>query len=552
MPEMKNQTVRGSHAANVSAVEAALRDLCGKSRSGAHTARTASAAMPSASSGKLMLYALLAATLPAGVAAASVTTNATLVQIGVAALQQTNDTINGSGVVVGQAEASAGYYNPPGNPYAYLSVFEPNPTGLGQAASKFTYTDYSTPTTYSSGQYSGHAQYVASLFYGNTGSGVAPGVAGVDVYESDYYYNNVISGFGPPAGSNSAGQPTAASPAVVNQSFIWEGASATAISDYNYVYNTNAALYNTLFVSAAGDGTTTGTTPASYVNPPATAQNGISVGALGLPNVTGVDITAPGGATSFTAPLVSGVATDLVQAGREDIGGPGTSASATDIRVIKALILNGATKPVGWTNTPTSPLDQQYGAGVVNAYNSYENLAGGAHGASATTTQAAGSSPQFVLAKSAIENSLIGWNLATLTSSASQAAVDHYNFSLPQLGNNRYNLTATLDWNVQAYQSSMNHLDLYLLNSNGTVAESISPVDNVQQLVVNGLLPGNYDLAVLKQGGAFVTPSEVYALAWAIHDPAGTTPEPGMLSLIAVGLLGLLSKRRPLVKAAGV
>lgn len=489
--------------------------------------------MPSASSGKLMLYALLAATLPAGVAAASVTTNATLVQIGVAALQQANASIDGSGVAVAQVEASAGYYNPPGDPTAYMSVFEPNPTNLNQSASKFTYIDYSpTPTTFSSGQYSGHAEDVASLFYGNTGSGVAPGVSSVYVYEADYYYYNTVANEYAPVGSTSGGVPTDASPAVVNQSFIWEGADANVISEYNYGYDNYAATYNTLFVSAAGDGTTTSTTPASYVNPPATAPDGISVGALGLPNVTGSDITAPGSATSYTAPLVSGVATDLVQAAREDIGGVGTATDASNIMTIKALLLNGATKPAGWSNTPTTPLDPVYGAGVVNAYNSYENLAGGQYAASTTTSQAAASSVQFQLDKNAIENSIVGWNLATITSSSSQEAIDHYDFSLPNVGNNvTYSLTATLDWNIQAYQSYMNHLDLYLLNSNGTVAESISPVDNVQQLVVNGLLPGNYDLAVLKQGGAFVTPSEVYALAWR----AASAPEPQDWALMVEG-----------------
>ncbi len=530
MPAMKNQTGNGLRTDETSAATTTMRSL-----------RAAS-----------IVTAALAGLLPMTGSAFAVTTNPTLVQIGVADLQKVNPSIDGTGVTVAQVEASAGYYNPPGDPYAYMSVFEPNPTNLNQPASKFTYLDYSpTPTTFSSGQYSGHAQAVASLFYGNTGSGVATGVSAVDVYEADYYYYNVVANGTAPLNSSSAGVPTWSSPAVVNQSFIWEGADSSTISEYNLGYDNYAAYYNTLFVSAAGDGTTTSTTPPSYVNPPATAYNGISVGALGLPNVTGADITAPGGATSYTAPLVSGVATDLIQAAREDVGGAGTQTAATDVRTIKALLLNGAVKPTGWSNTSAtasgSPLDPVYGAGVVNAYNSYENLAGGQHAASTTTMQAAGSAVQFQLDKAAIEQSLVGWNLATITSSSTQAAVDHYDFSMPQIGNNSYDLTATLDWNVQVNQSQMNHLNLYLLNSAGQiVGQSVSSTDNLQILALNGLTPGNYDLAVMKLGGSFVSASETYALAWSIKDPAGTTPEPAALGLMAVGILGLMGKRGPL------
>ncbi len=532
MPATKNQTGNRSRTDGTSVATVTMRSL----RNAALTA------------------AALAAIVPlTGGASAAVTTNPTLTQIGVAALQQINPSIDGAGVTVAQIEAPDGYYDPPGQPYANLSVFEPNPTKLNQPASKFAYYAYTTPsTTFSSGQYSSHAEYVASLFYGNTGSGVSPGVSAVDVYEADYYYYNPVANDYAPLGSTPAGSPsgvpTYASPAVVNQSFIWEGSDASSIDEYNLGYDDYADSYNTIFVSAAGDGTTTATTPASYVNPPATAPNGISVGALGLPNVTGADITAPGYATSFTAPLVSGVATDLVQAARQEVGGSGTAAAATNMRVIKALLLNGAVKPAGWSNTSStatgSPLNPVYGAGVVNAYNSYQNLAGGEHAASTTTTQANASTVQFQLNKAAIEKSLIGWNLATITSSAAQAAVDHYDFSMPQIGNNSYDLTATLVWNLPMAQYTMNQLNLYLLNSSGQiVGQSVNTTDNLQILALNDLTPGTYDLAVMKLGGTFVSASETYALAWSIKDPASSTPEPTALGLMAVGMLGLMSKR---------
>jgi hypothetical protein len=46
------------------------------------------------------------------------------------------------------------------------------------------------------------------------------------------------------------------------------------------------------------------------------------------------------------------------------------------------------------------------------------------------------------------------------------------------------------------------------------MAASASSVDNVEHIYVPGLAPGRYDLQVLKNGGAFTSPSENYALAF--------------------------------------
>jgi hypothetical protein len=67
-----------------------------------------------------------------------------------------------------------------------------------------------------------------------------------------------------------------------------------------------------------------------------------------------------------------------MQAALRGDGGSDTN-SAADIRTIKSLLLNGAVKPPGWTNFPPQPLDTNYGAGVLNVFNSYKQLAGGKH-----------------------------------------------------------------------------------------------------------------------------------------------------------------------------
>ena len=101
------------------------------------------------------------------------------------------------------------------------------------------------------------------------------------------------------------------------------------------------------------------------------------------------DITAPASATSFSTPLVTGAAAVLMQAGLRGDGGGNTNAAA-DIRTVKALLLNGAVKPADWTNNPPSPLDPRYGAGMLNVFNSYEQLAGGKHGYIVSTSVSSG------------------------------------------------------------------------------------------------------------------------------------------------------------------
>ena len=138
--------------------------------------------------------------------------------------------------------------------------------------------------------------------------------------------------------------------------------------------------YNTLFVSAVNN---------QYsVSPPGTSYNCIGVGAYGGSSSVGPtldngrakpDIVAPASETSYSTPLVAGAAAVLMQSGLRGDGGSDTN-SAADIRTVKALLLNGAVKPSDWTNTAPSPLDFHYGAGVLNVFNSYEQLAGGKQG----------------------------------------------------------------------------------------------------------------------------------------------------------------------------
>ena len=522
-------------------------------------------------------YALVAAAccvIPVALSATSIAQAAasadasTLAEIGATQLAAMHPNLNGAGVVVAQVEAGG-------------NNFEANPAAVGQPSTGFfTYIDSNgaSSDTYASGDGSGHASTVGNLFYGGGGYGVAAGVAHVYNYNSSYFLADVVGGSSrniPVVPTTPAADPVAnpTEPAtngdappipakVVNQSFIITPSSASPFvsvpeSYYNIQYDNYTDLYGTIFVSGVGDGTYTQTFPNSEINPPATAYNSIAVGAYGGASGVGPttdgrskpDIVAPGAATSYSTPLVSGAAALLVQAGT---GGTGYSATdgltsatyttdATDERTIKALLLNGAVKPAGWSQTftnvfgatQTGALDPRYGAGVLNVYNSYQQLAAGREAPTGTG--------------GGMEKSITGWDFNKI-STAGQTNTYEFNLASVPAGSS-YTLTATLVWNVglTAYDGaqSLNNLQLELFGPSGQlISSSASLVDNVQELYLQNLSAGPYSLVVTGIPGGEFEATTPYALAFNFQDPSGpSVPEPSVLALLAAGLTLPLLKR---------
>jgi len=425
--------------------------------------------------------------------------------IGVTLLRAVVMDVDGTGIRVAQPEAQ-GTNVPPD--------FEVNPanSSVQKPASLFSYIDTNTTNTFpnSLGTESDHADAVASYFYGLPG-GVATNVAHVDNYNADYFFNFIV------APGLKIGD------AVVNQSFTFGGVDTNTQETIDSAYDDYAAKYNVLFASPADNSNVT-----VRVAPPGTSYNCISVGAyLNGGNYSSIgptldngrakpDITAPATATSFSTPQVAGAAAVLIQAGLRGDGGSSTN-SAADIRTVKALLLNGAIKPTDWTNTPPSPLDIRYGAGVLNVFNSYEQLAGGKHAFIVNTTVST-NSPHPPTGASGTVSALSGWDFNTLSSTASSDSVNHYYFNITNGVNGAaFTATATLAWNRQLNQNNINNLDLFLYDvaSSNLIEASTSAVDNVEHLWLPRLAQGRYDLQVLKHGGNnTVSGSETYALAF--------------------------------------
>ncbi len=487
-------------------------------------------------------------------------------------------TTPGSGPAVTYIGDAPDYYYPT-SPGASSPGTQPNVDTTTGVLHNFTVGSSSSYYQYS---VSSHANTVGQNFWGS--NGVAPGVSQVDNYSASWFETDVVGIYYSPSRGNYVPIATLHNDKIVNQSFInIFGAGATQQQELaqeeqsNLNYGAYANYYGTLFVTAVGDGATTYSNGAFAlaVNPPSTAYNGISVSASGLaasnstngPTLTGLsspDIIAPGTASSYTTPLVSGAAALLVQAGNQM-----ANTSTTQTQTLKALLMNGADKASNWAPSSGNSLNQNVGAGSLDVYRSYQNLEAGQHAVSAVN-----SSSTPITAGTAVP--LEGWNFATASSTGSN--VSHYLLSLPA-GATAGHLTATLVWNAQTSLSyarisgtslyglampsatspggtapspeAFNSLYLYLYNATTgqLVSQSTSINDNTQTIFesISSLAPGDkYDLEVFDAGyqqstspSFTLNTSDPYALAWNV----AATPEPAALLLLTVGFVPLILRR---------
>ncbi len=454
--------------------------------------------------------------------------------IGATALQQTDPTLTGAGVAIIQAEA----------PIA-TNTFEVNPAYVGLSPSIFTYIDSSGSIANSAtfpnnvGLESSHADAVAACL-----TAIAPGIGCIDNYDADYYYSQVIASGREPSSINSALHNAE----IVNQSFIFTNTSTASANAIDQFYDFYAEKNNVLFISGAGNSV-------SPPQAPSTCYNGICVNAISMSPATlgptsdgrsKPDLTAPGNETSYSTAEVSGAAAILLQAASRGDGGTGTAGEASDIRTLKALLLNGATKPAGWSHTDTAPLDPQYGAGMVNVDLSWLELKAGNQTVSAST-------PTGQLEVPVNLRLATGWDLGFLPNGTT---TNHYFFTAPTTGDASDSLTATIAWNVSEWSASdtaiLNNLDLALYdttNPSSLVGISDSTVDNVQQLYLTDLVPGHtYDLQVYDAAARVNGGAETYGLAFSsAGQAASAVPEPSSLVLftgaLGCGLAAMIRRR---------
>ena len=222
--------------------------------------------------------------------------------------------------------------------------------------------------------------------------------------------------------------------------------------------------------------------------------------------------------TSFAAPHAAGAAALLTQYGQ-------SRGLSTNHNVLKAVLVNAADKTtrdtygLAWTQSEAygdkyTPLDDELGAGQVDAVGAYLNYAAGHYGP--------GSVP------------LVGWDLGSITG---EGAVLSYQFN-QTLKSGTY-LTATLAWDRRVileddqdgdgrfdyYQTDIltpfdnNDLDINIYNSTGgLITGSWSGEDNLEHVWWQVPTDGSYRLGVeFYQVNDLAT--QAYALAWsAVHE----------------------------------
>jgi len=354
------------------------------------------------------------------------------------------------------------------------------------------------------GAESQHANGVGDAIFGPV-NGVAPGIAALDSYDADFFINALVFERAPfPA-------------RIVNQSFIIPVNSLQEQTAIDREFDDYSDRFNVLFVSGAGNG--------GGVFTPASQYNGLGVGAFGGATSVGPtgdgnrskpDIVAPSPFTSGSTPQVAGAAALLLQAALRGDAGTNDIAEAGDIRVVKALLLNGATKPPNWAPPASQPLDPLHGAGMLHVFNSWNQLRSGRQIAGettivpTTTTHPPGASTNRLTA-------LRGWAFSTITNQLpTEDAVQHFYLDLPA-GPSSYVVTLTLTWHRRNGFSQANDLDLHFINreTGASIGKSDTFANNVEHIHMVAAPPGPYDIQVLKNGApGRVPPDELYALAY--------------------------------------
>lgn len=248
------------------------------------------------------------------------------------------------------------------------------------------------------------------------------------------------------------------------------------------------------------------------------------------------------GGTSFSTPIVSG-GVALLNDASYALGLP---LASRDSRVIRAVLLNSASKLPGWNNgqhmesgvmVTRQALDFTQGAGALDLNRAFDQYLNG--------TIAPGGKTGTISAVSQT-----GWDLGELRYSSSATA--HSDYKITGLLKGDTTLDVTLTWfrdrstdtsTYAAADLAFANLDLEVWDADFTIlrAASESLYNNVEHLHYTLPQDGYYAIRVKYTGNVFdlqgTYEDESYGLAWNVT----AVPEPGTLVLLACMLLGALA-----------
>jgi len=483
--------------------------------------------------------------------------------IGYTALQEElgSDLPTGAGVKVTQLEAASG---------------KPDPGNAEFAGKTFTLKSSSLII-------SDHATTVGQYFYGNSTS-LAPGITSVDCYDATNWRSSFL-------GSGTS-VPLVSSSRVANHSYLGTSTSATTVIPYLARLDWVVARDEYIQVVAMNNGGTNYPIMGSSFNAIAVglSNGGAAQGSYPLATTpttpyalagTRPDLVAPASATSYATPMVASAAALLVAEGHQ--GGKTLSTdplvkfttnrngdtiyNAERSEVVKAALMAGADRtspnltnsvtPNGYTINTANGLNNIYGAGQLNIYNSYHIIAageqnsredfssgggaisalgfdydpyfGGLSGSNKTGSYIFTASTDGTLSASLVWNLNVTGPTTSVTSSESSKGGNGGKGGKPPklttITTTSFNTTATL-YNLGLY--------LYDMTSSSELAYAASLVDNTENIWYTSLLAGHdYLLEVVSLGTDFLWD---YGLSWNIT--AGTGTDTSTLLPSTVYLLG--------------
>ena len=385
-------------------------------------------------------------------------------------------------------EAELGASIPDGNGLRVAIVEAPFPGGIylpDANSSQFTGKTI-VDASGSNSTPSAHASSVGFRFFGNS-VGLATGIDDITAFEAGDFINRAL-------GAATGTDPLPAAFDVTNHSYIARDLTATdkfiILSRFDFVINRD----NTVAVVGAINGSANPTPDLL-----APSYNAITVGRAdgGHSQTVTTDYGTPRTKPDIVVPVdpdqaqntVSN-ATPWVASAAGLLRGAAEGTNGAQNEAIKAMLFAGATKEEfpGWARTSTRPIDEAFGFGELNIYNSYKIFAGGEFNGSTTDPASNigffgydfdtfdGSNDlfyDFELTEPSVISAALTWNAVITDTNAS-------NLFAPTL--------SVSDLDLRLYDSSGNFLGLLL-------DDSVSTDYNLEH-IYNELEAGQYTLRI--------------------------------------------------------
>ncbi|HEX4413210.1 MAG TPA: S8 family serine peptidase, partial [Lacipirellulaceae bacterium] len=327
--------------------------------------------------------------------------------------------------------------------------------------------------------------------------------------------------------------------------------SSRGPQDFGYAdFSQGGATFGCLACRAAVDIVAPGTNLTLAYYGGATGGNnptltGSPSGSLGGPNVYSGGLAG----TSFAAPIVAGGAA-LLDSASYNTPALAVNPNSRDARVIKAVLMNSATKIAGWNNgeTPNAnggvdtqqSLDYNSGAGAMNLTAAYAQYV------TAGTRDVPGTAGGVQ-----VPVAPVGWDFGQVTLGTDNV------YPIAPVLNAGMVMTVTLDWfrdrifdtsTFDLNEVAQSDLDLYVRDTitGNLISASDSFVNDVEHLFFALPRSSRYQIEINFSGTVFDFTGthnvEQYGLAWSVLPAA--VPEPASCVLAAMGFFVVASFRR--------